>query len=79
MKAGADIDARNKKGNSALMVAVLQRRQKAAALLLKAGANPRFRNTNGDTAEDMARAAGMDGLAARIAQAVKSKKWLGIF
>ena len=57
LKAGADIDARNKKGNSALMVAVLQRRQKAAALLLKAGANPRFRNTNGDTAEDMARGA----------------------
>jgi ankyrin repeat protein len=49
IKAGAEIDAKNKAGNSALMAAITNRDKLIVEALLKLGANPSIENTQGQT------------------------------
>jgi ankyrin repeat protein len=52
---GVPVDAADAEGNTALMAAVRARRVAAAALLLKAGADPDRPNNAGLSARDLAR------------------------
>ncbi len=55
---GADVDARNAMGETALIVAIQNRYERTAMLLLKLGADPRLRNEAGESAIDILEASG---------------------
>ena len=68
LKAGCDVDARNKAGQTALMMAALFGRARQIEMLLAAGADPAIADAAGRTAAAVAATQGNDGLAARLGQ-----------
>lgn len=66
LKAGCDVNARNKAGQTALMMAALFRRTRQVAMLEAAGADPLIRDAQGNTAASVAAAQGSDDLAHRL-------------
>ncbi len=66
LKAGCDVNARNKAGQTALMMAALFGRVKQIDLLLAAGADPAVADASGRTAAAVAATQGNEGLATRL-------------
>jgi ankyrin repeat protein len=78
LKLKSDIDARNKAGETALMLAASLGDTKTVQVLIDHGANAALRNKMKKRAEDMAEAAGHDTVATQI-QVYRKQKWLGVF
>lgn len=68
LKAGCDVNARNKAGQTALMMASLFNRTRQVDMLLAAGADRAARDAAGRTAGSVAADQGNDPMARRIAQ-----------
>ena len=66
LEAGADPDATDAEGRSALLVAAWHGRARVVELLLAAGADAAARDHHGRSAAELARRAGMSGLARRL-------------
>lgn len=66
---GADVNARDGMGGSALMWAVARRSQETVALLIAAGADPNARDRNGQTALKLARAKSLGEITDRLIRA----------
>ena len=66
LRRGADIDAQNEEGQTALMLAAGNNHQEVAKTLLDAGALTGLQDKSGRTASDIARAAGYDSVAKLI-------------
>ncbi len=66
LKAGCDANARNKAGQTALMMAALFGRTRQIEMLLAAGADPAIADASGRTAAGVAGAQGNDAAAARL-------------
>ena len=66
LKQKCDVNARNKAGQTALMMAALFRRTNQIDMLLKAGADPAIADASGRTAAIVAVAQGSDGVAAQL-------------
>lgn len=66
---GADLNAQNAKGTTALMMAVIFEYRNAVELLLNANADPNLKNKYGNTALDLAK----DRDNAKIANLISSK------
>ncbi|WP_052507687.1 ankyrin repeat domain-containing protein [Sphingomonas hengshuiensis] len=71
LKAGCDVDARNKAGQTALMMAALFGRTDQVRMLLAAGADPAIADATGRTAASVAEAQGNTTLAAALKPAVQ--------
>lgn len=68
LKAGCDVNFRNKAGQTALMMAALFSRTRQVELLLAAGADPAIADAGGRTASALAAAQGNEVLAARLGE-----------
>jgi len=66
LKAGCDVNARNKAGQTALMMAALFGRSAQVAMLVKAGADPALADAAGRTASAVAQAQGNDAMVAQL-------------
>lgn len=66
LKAGCDVNARNKAGQTALMMAALFGRTQQVEWLLAAGADADVTDTEGRTARSVAQAQGNDGVLAAL-------------
>lgn len=70
LKAGCDINARNKAGQTALMMAALFNRSNQIEMLLAAGADPAIADASGRTAASVAQAQGNEAVADRLGNLV---------
>jgi ankyrin repeat protein len=66
LEAGAEPDPRQRHGWTPLQAAAQNGNARSLEALLAAGADPELRNDDGQSAADLARAAGHDELAARL-------------
>lgn len=66
LKAGCDVNARNKAGQTALMMAALFGRSAQVAMLVQAGADPALADAAGRTASAVAQAQGNDAMVAQL-------------
>lgn len=69
LKTPCDVNARNKAGQTALMMAALFARQAQVDMLLAAGADPKLADGAGNTAASAAATQGSDALAKRLGAA----------
>ncbi|XP_019338401.1 fibronectin type 3 and ankyrin repeat domains protein 1 isoform X1 [Alligator mississippiensis] len=74
IKAGADVNVKDKDGKTPLMVAVLNNHEELIQLLLESGANPTVKNEYGKGLLEMARSFHRQGLAALLEEKIKKKK-----
>lgn len=68
LKAGCDVNMRNKAGQTALMMAALFNRSRQVDLLLAAGADAMLTDASGRTASAVAAAQGSDELATKLSK-----------
>jgi ankyrin repeat protein len=66
LKEKCDVNARNKAGQTGLMMAALFRREKQIELLLAAGADPTLTDAEGRSAAAVAAGQGSDAVARRL-------------
>lgn len=67
LKAGCDVNARNKAGQTALMMAALFGRSAQVGMLIRAGADPALADAAGRTASAVAQAQGNDAMVRQLA------------
>jgi ankyrin repeat protein len=67
LRAGCDVNARNKAGQTALMMAAMFARTRQIALLTAAGADPTLKDQAGNTASTVAAAQGSTAIAEQLA------------
>ena len=66
IRRATDLDARDREGRTALMLAALHKHHDACRMLLEAGADPSLTDARGANAETLARSAGADNVAALV-------------
>jgi ankyrin repeat protein len=71
---GAEVDARQQAGYTALQAAAIHGDEELSDLLLSRGADPALRSDDGKSAADLAREKGHQALAGRLEAAAASRR-----